>query len=226
MGTYLITGATGGIGAAVAGLLHAAGHDLILTGRSATRLDEVARGLGTERIRTLVLDLSDPAGIAATLEPVAPRSLDGVVHTAGVVELGAVAEADAATWREQLTVNVAAPAELTRLLLPALRAARGQVVFVNSGSGLQARAGWGGYAASKHALRALAEALRAEEPELRVTSVYPGRTASEMQRKVRGQEGGDYDPADYMSARTVATVIVNALQTPRDATVTDISVRG
>ena len=94
------------------------------------------------------------------------------------------------------------------------------------GSGLRARAGWGAYAASKHALRALADALREEEPDLRVTSVYPGRTATEMQRSVRAQEGGDYDPSAYMSARTVATVIVNALRTPRDATVTDVSVRG
>jgi NADP-dependent 3-hydroxy acid dehydrogenase YdfG len=225
VGTYLITGATGGIGAAVAELLHEAGHDLILSGRSATRLDELARRLGG-RTRTVVLDLSDPAGIEAALEPVGLRSLDGVVHSAGVVELGTVAEAGTADWQIQLTVNVAAPAELTRVLLPALRAARGHVVFVNSGSGLRARAGWGGYAASKHALRALADALRAEEPELRVTSVYPGRTASEMQRKVREQEGGAYDPAEYMSARTVATVIVNALQTPRDAVVTDVSVRG
>ena len=226
MGTYLITGATGSIGAAVAELLHEAGHDLILAGRSATRLDELARRLGGGRTRTVVLDLSEPARIETALEPVELRPLDGVVHSAGVVELGTVAEADTADWQYQLTINVAAPAELTRVLLPALRAARGQVVFVNSGSGLRARAGWGGYAASKHALRALADALRAEEPELRVTSVYPGRTASEMQRKVREQEGGAYDPAEYMSARTVATVIVNALQTPHDAVVTDVSVRG
>lgn len=123
-------------------------------------------------------------------------------------------------------MNTAAPAELTRLLLPSLRAARGHVVFVNSGSGLRSKPAWGAYAASKHALRALADSLRAEEPELRVTSVFPGRTASEMQRQVRALEGGEYDPEEFMSPRTVATVIVNALRTPRDATVTDISVRG
>lgn len=264
MGTYLITGATGGIGAAVAELLHEDGDDLILTGRSAARLEEVARriagtGPSTERrpsgragsagevpeagntgpagehmaaggtrapVRTMELDLSDPAGIEASLAGVELPPLDGVVHSAGIVELGTVAETRPDTWREHLAVNVAAPAELTRLLLPALRAADGHVVFVNSGSGLRARPGWGAYAASKHALRALADSLRDEEPGLRVTSVYPGRTASEMQRKVRIQEGAEYDPAEFMSARTVATVIVNALRTPRDATVTDVSVRG
>ncbi|MFL6054322.1 MAG: SDR family oxidoreductase [Actinoallomurus sp.] len=241
VGTYLITGATGGIGSEVADLLYDAGHALILVGRSAERLEELAARLAgptplaldpaarwatEDRVRTLPLDLSDPRRIEASLADVDLPPLDGVVHSAGAVELGTVAEGRPETWIEQLVVNAAAPAELTRLLLPSLRATRGHVVFVNSGSGLRARAGWGAYAASKHALRALADALREEEPEIRVTSVYPGRTASEMQRKVRAQEGGDYDPADYMSARTVATVIVNALATPRDATVTDVSVRG
>lgn len=280
VGTYLITGATGGIGSAVAELLHEAGHALILVGRSPERLAKAAaritgassalesestvedeavtgpiqaarpvEGAATPAlpdpgtllpgsgpthpdsahggpVRTLALDLSDPRRIEASLAEVELPPLDGVVHSAGAVELGTVAETPADAWVEQLVVNTAAPAELTRLLLPVLRAARGHVVFVNSGAGLRANPGWAAYAASKHGLRALADALRAEEPEIRVTSVYPGRTASEMQRKVRAQEGGDYDPEAYMSARTVAVVIVNALATPRDATVTDVSVRG
>jgi NADP-dependent 3-hydroxy acid dehydrogenase YdfG len=148
------------------------------------------------------------------------------VHSAGVVALGNVAELTPGAWVEQLLVNAAAPAELTRLLLPSVRAARGHVVFVNSGSGLRANPGWSAYAASKHALRAVADSLRAEEPEIRVTSVYPGRTASEMQRQVREHEGGEYDPSAFISPDTVAKVIVDALETPRDATVTDVSVRG
>jgi NADP-dependent 3-hydroxy acid dehydrogenase YdfG len=171
------------------------------------------------------MDLAEPRGIEAALGDIELPSLDGLVHSAGVIELGTVAEARVDDWVEQLTVNVAAPAELTRLLLPALRAARGHVVFVNSGSGLRARPGWGGYAASKHALRALADSLRAEEPDIRVTSVFPGRTAGEMQRRVRAQEDGEYDPDAYMSARTVATVIARTLDTPEDATVTEVSVR-
>jgi short-subunit dehydrogenase len=231
VGTYLITGATGGIGAEVADLLYGAGHDIILTGRSVQRLDDTARRFagdgksGGTRVRTLVLNLSDPERIEPALAGVELPPLDGVVHCAGVVALGTVADSRAADWVNQLLVNAAAPAELTRLLLPAVRAARGHVVFVNSGSGLRANPRWSAYAASKHALRALADALRAEEPEIRVTSVYPGRTASEMQRQVREWEGGEYDPAAFMSARTVAQVIVNALETPPDATVTDVSVR-
>jgi short-subunit dehydrogenase len=230
VGTYLITGATGAIGADVAELLHEAGHHVILSGRSAERLDAIARRIagdtGGERVRTLVLDLSDPRRIEPSLDGVELPPLDGVVHSAGTVRLGTVAELRPGDWLDQLLVNAAAPAELTRLLLPSVRAARGQVVFVNSGSGLRANPGWGAYAASKHALRALADSLRAEEPDIRVTSVFPGRTASEMQRQVRAHEGGEYDPDAFMSPRTVAQVIVNALETPRDATVTDVSVRG
>jgi short-subunit dehydrogenase len=225
VGNYLITGATRGIGAEVATMLHEAGHEVILSGRSPERLAEAERRLG-ERVRTLPLDLSEPERIEARLAGVELPPLDGLVHSAGVVALGTVAEARPADWTRQLLVNVAAPAVLTRLLLPSVRAARGHVLFVNSGSGLRANPNWGAYAASKHALRALADALRAEEPEIRVTSVYPGRTATDMQRQVREEEGGGYEPADYISARTVATVIVHALETPRDATVTDVSVRG
>ncbi|MGH3374586.1 MAG: SDR family oxidoreductase [Actinoallomurus sp.] len=230
MGTYLITGATGAIGEAVAELLYRAGHHVILTGRSAERLDaaalRIASGAGGERVRTIPLDLSDPRRIEPSLAGVELPPLDGVVHSAGDVALGTVEELRPDDWIGQLLVNTVAPAELTRLLLPCVRAARGHVVFVNSGSGLHARPAWSAYAASKHGLRALADSLRAEEPDVRVTSVFPGRTASEMQLRVRAYEGGDYDPDAYMSPRTVAKVIVNALETPRDATVTDVSVRG
>lgn len=245
MGTYLITGATGGIGSALAEILQEEGHDLILAGRTADRLAELVKRLrspgygqtqsfdparlaatGGSLVQPLVLDMTEPRRMEAALAVAdLPDRLDGVVHSAGVSDLGRVAELEADQWIEQLTVNLVAAAELTRLLLPALRAAGGHVVFVNSGSGLRANAGWSAYAASKHGLRALADALRAEEPRLAVTSVYPGRTATPMQQHVRRQQGADYDPADYIKPHTVARVIANTLSTPRDAVITDVSVR-
>src|SRR5690606_35321611 len=112
--------------------------------------------------------------------------VDSVVHCAGVVDLGDVAEFAQDTWAQQLQVNLTAPAALTAALLPFLRRTRGSVVFVNSTSGLTANATWGAYAASKHGLRGLADSLRAEEARhgVRVASVFPSRTATGMQARV------------------------------------------
>jgi NADP-dependent 3-hydroxy acid dehydrogenase YdfG len=221
MATHLLTGAGSGIGAALADVLHARGDSLVLLARSPERAEELAgRWSGS---RTLVADLEDPASIAA-LEVL--DALDSVVHAAGVVDLGPVADLTAQQWRQHLDVNLIAPAELTRVTLPALRSARGTAVFVNSGAGLRANPGWSAYAASKHGLRALADALRAEEKEhgVRVTSVYPGRTATPMQQRVHDQEGREYAAGDWIRPETVAAAIVHVLDLPRDATVPDVTV--
>ena len=148
------------------------------------------------------------------------------MHAAGVVDLGPVAELDLAQWREHLDVNLLAPVALTRAALPALRATRGTVVLVNSGAGLRANPTWSAYAASKFGLRAFADALRQEETDhgVRVTSVFPGRTATPMQEKVHGQEGKEYDAADWIEPATVAAAIVHVLDLPRDATIPDLTV--
>ncbi|MET0999567.1 MAG: SDR family oxidoreductase [Marmoricola sp.] len=221
MATHLVTGAGSGIGEVLTDALHARGDGLVLLARTRTRADELASRW--EGAQTLVADLADPAS-AADLE--LPESLDSVVHAAGVVALGPVAELSAQSWREQIDVNLLAPAELTRLALPALRAARGTVVFVNSGAGLRANPEWAGYAASKHGLRALADALRAEELEhgVRVTSVYPGRTATPMQQRVHDHEGKEYDADDWIRPETVADAILHVLDLPRDATIPDVTV--
>jgi len=222
MATHLITGAGSGIGAALADALHARGDELVLLARSPERSDELtSRYDGAQGI---VADLSDPGSLAA-LE--LPSSLDSVTHAAGVVDLGTVAELGARQWREHLDVNLLAPAELTRQALPALRAGRGTVVFVNSGAGLRANPEWSAYAASKHGLRALADSLRAEEREhgVRVTSVYPGRTATPMQQKVHDQEGKEYDEGDWIRPETVADAILHVLDLPDDATISDLTIR-
>jgi NAD(P)-dependent dehydrogenase (short-subunit alcohol dehydrogenase family) len=128
-------------------------------------------------------------------------------------------------WTRTLAVNTVAPAELTRVLLPRLREERGTVVFVNSGAGLSANAGWASYAASKFALRALADGLRQEEPSLRVTTVYPGRTATDMQRQTREFEGAPFVAEDYLRPSTVAGVIAQVLATPPDGVVSEVTLR-
>jgi NAD(P)-dependent dehydrogenase (short-subunit alcohol dehydrogenase family) len=216
MATHLLTGATSGIGRELAVRLRDRGDELVLVVRDPARVRDFPDA------RLLVADLADPDALAR-LD--VPDRLDSVVHAAGVVELGVVADLDADAWRSQLEVNLLGPALLTRACLPALRAASGTVVFVNSGSGLHAHPQWAAYAASKFGLRALADALRGEEPDLRVTTVYPGRTATPMQEKVHAQEGREYDASAWIRPETVADAVLGVLDLPRDATVPDLVVR-
>jgi NADP-dependent 3-hydroxy acid dehydrogenase YdfG len=123
--------------------------------------------------------------------------------------------------------NVRGPYALTQALLPMLVARRGQIVFINSSVGLAARAGVGAYAASKHALKAIADSLRAEVNPLgvRVISVYPGRTATPQQEKIYEQEGRPYQPDLLLQPEDIAKTVLNALTIPRTAEVTDIHIR-
>ncbi|MFR9797070.1 SDR family oxidoreductase [Streptomyces sp. MS06] len=226
MATHVITGAGSGIGAAVARRLHARGDELVLHARDAGRARELAATY--PGARTLVGDLAEPDRLSwAFSHQTLPDRVDSLLHIAGVVDLGRVGELTPRTWHHQLDVNLIAPAELTRLLLPQLRLARGHVLFVNSGAGLNAHAEWSAYAASKHGLKALADSLRQEEHAagVRVTTVYPGRTASPMQAKVHQQEGKEYDPARWIDPESVATTLLMALDLPPDAEVNDLTVR-
>lgn len=226
MTTHLITGAGSGIGGLLAERLHARGDTLVLVARDEDRAAAFAQAFPGAVV--VVADLARPETIApAFAQADLPERIDAVIHAAGVVDLGPVAELPLEAWTSQLAVNLIAPAELTRITLPHVRAARGQIVFVNSGAGLTAHPDWSAYAASKHGLKALADALRGEESEhgVRVTTVYPGRTATPMQAKVHEQEGADYDATRWIDPASVVTAILTALDLPRDAVISDLTVR-
>ncbi|MDR2281069.1 MAG: SDR family oxidoreductase [Gordonia sp. (in: high G+C Gram-positive bacteria)] len=221
MPTALITGASRGVGAQIARTL-APTHDLLLGGRGSTELDSLA--LELDGAATFPVDLTDHESLEAATEAI--TSLDVLVHSAGVASsLESVADTPVDEWRYLLEVNLIAAAELTRLLLPALRAARGHVVFLNSGAGMRVNPGWTPYAASKFGLRALADGLRMEEPSLRVTSVFPGRIDTDMQRDIVAIEGADYDPSKFLKPETVAAAVAHAISTPPDAHPTDVVLR-
>ena len=221
---HVITGAGSGIGSALAQRLADRGDELVLIARSDARAAELTDPF--PRAQLLVADLADPG----TLNGIG-RQVDGpvdtVLHVAGVVDLAPVERLRLAAWEEQVTVNLTAPAVLTRELLPHVRAARGTVVFINSSAGLAASAEWSAYAASKFGLRAFADSLRAEEIEhgVRVSTVYPSRTATPMQEKVHEQEGRTYDSSRWISAETVVDTIVHVIDLPGDATIPDVTVR-
>lgn len=219
MPTAMITGASRGLGAAIATAL-APTHTLFLAGRPSAQLDAVASEFGAT---TWPVDLTDVAGIEAVVEPIV--SLDVLIHNAGTAFPARVAESTVDEWQDTLQVNVVGAVALTLALLPALRAAGGHVLFVNSGSGINASPGLASYSASKFALRSFADSLRADEPSLRVTSVHPGRIATEMQEGLVAYEGGEYDPSRFLSPESVAKVIADAVHSPPDAHIHEVIVR-
>lgn len=219
MPTALITGAGGGIGSAIATALGTT-HELLLAGRPSPRLDAVAQRL---RAETVPLDLTDADTIRDAAAAVA--QLDVLVHNAGVSTPSHVGDSRIEDWRAAFDVNVLGAVALTLALLPVLRRSQGHVVFINSGSGRAASPGMASYSASKFALRSFADSLRQDEPTLRVTTVFPGRTDTDMQHELVAFEGGQYDPATFLRPQTVAVVVANAVATPADGDVHEIVLR-
>ncbi|MFI7495209.1 SDR family oxidoreductase [Kocuria sp. M4R2S49] len=217
----VVTGATGGIGRACVVDL-ARDHDVLALGRDAGRLAELA---GLPHVTVRAADLTDVAALPAVVADL--DRVDVLVHSAAVAGRTTVEAASVADWRAQLELNVVVPAELTRLLLPALRAARGKVVFLNSGSGLTAHAGDAVYAASKFALRALADSLRqeVEGDGIVVSSVHPGPVDTQMQRDIQARLGNEYVPERYIRPESVAAAVRAVVDAGEDAQLTSVSVR-
>jgi NADP-dependent 3-hydroxy acid dehydrogenase YdfG len=225
----LVTGAGGGIGGAIVTALACRGVAVGLVGRRRTPLERRANSLGPRTHFVRVADLASDADVRATVRSFLDRfgRLDVLVHSDGTHASGLLEHASVRDFDRLWSTNVRSPFLLTKLLLPALRASSGQIVFVNSSAGLQTRAGVGQFSATQHALRALADTLRAElNPEgIRVLNVFPGRTATERQRRIFRDEGRPYKPERLLQPEDIATLIVETLALPRTAEVTDIQIR-
>jgi len=224
----VVAGATGAVGGAIARALAAHGAALALLGRNRDALAALAAPLG-ETALACPGDLTDAGYPAAVRDAVTRRfgRLDVLVHAAGALSPGLQGTATVAALDAQYEVNARGPYRLTQALLPLLRAGQGEVVFVNSTLGLEARAGLGAYAAGKHALRAIADALRAEvnADGIRVLTLSLGRTASAMQAEVAAHEGRPYRPDELIQPDDVAAMTLAALLLPRTAEVTEIRLR-
>jgi NADP-dependent 3-hydroxy acid dehydrogenase YdfG len=213
-----VTGATRGIGRAIASDLGRT-HHVFVGGRSAADVQGVVDELPSAS--PFVGDLG--AGDLPDL----PARVDVLVHSAGVEQGNRIADTGRDVWESVFATNVFAVAELTRVALPALRAAAGLVVVVNSGSGFAAGPGGGVYAASKFAARAFADALREEERPngVRVSSVHPGRTDSDMQRQLTAKLGEDYDTQYFLAPSDVADAVRTVVDLPARGTVESLSIR-
>jgi NADP-dependent 3-hydroxy acid dehydrogenase YdfG len=227
----VITGGGSGIGAAVALALAREGAGLCLIGRRLELLESIAsraRGMGVPAVCHRA-DLSIPGAQIELARNVTQslRRIDFLIQNAALHNVGPVEQSNLAEFDELYQTNVRAPLALTQALLPMLKEREGQIVFINSSSGVSAKPMSAQYDATKHALKAIADSLRAEVNPcgVKVLSVYPGRTATDMQERVHRMEDKTYRPELLLQPADVASVIVNALLLPRTAEVTDIHIR-
>jgi NAD(P)-dependent dehydrogenase (short-subunit alcohol dehydrogenase family) len=198
--TALITGASRGLGLALARSLAADGWKLVLDARTAADLDDAAAELAPSLVAAVAGDVaSEEHRLALRGAVVDLGGVDAVVHNAS--RLGPSPQPILAAYpldalRDVYAVNVFAPLRLTQLLLPHLRPG-GRVVFVTSDASVEAYAGWGGYGSSKAALDQIAAVLAAEHPEFRVYAVDPGDMNTRMhQEAYPGEDISDRPPPE------------------------------
>jgi NAD(P)-dependent dehydrogenase (short-subunit alcohol dehydrogenase family) len=219
----VVTGCSSGIGRALAAELAARGAQLFATTRNLASVSAMGSWL-----HAFPADLADEDDLESWIEALLADlpTIDVLIHAAGVFSFGPMASASLEDLDLQYRVNVRAPYRLTQALLPRLRAVNGQVVFLNSSAVRQAKPGWGQYTATKCALTAIADSLRAEEnPRVRVLTIYPGRTATPMQERVHRLEERPWQPERLIQPEDVAASIIHALLLPRTAEITDIAIR-
>lgn len=219
MKRVLITGASRGIGRAIAQEL-GRDHHVLVGATSVEGAQEVADSLPSAE--PWVYDL-------ASETPPPLDELDMLVHSAGILEIATIEQATREQWRRSFELNVFAVADLTRVMLPALRRTRGTVVTINSGSGLHSGANTAIYSGTKYALRAFADSLRDEElGRIRVTSIYPGRVDTDMQKALRRLEGHpdhEYDGNQWAKPESIAAAVRLVADLGPDASIPDLQVR-
>lgn len=227
----VVTGGGTGVGAAIALALAREGAGLYLIGRRLKALESVAAkafemGVSAKCHSADLSIASSQHELSERLKCDLPYVdflvLNAAMHSVGPIEGSSLAEFD-----QLFHTNVRAPYALAQTLLPTLRARKGQIVFINSSSGVSAKPMSAQYDATKHALKAIADSLRAEVNPfgIRVISIYPGRTATEMQEQIQKQEGKLFQPQLLLQPTDIASAIMNALLLPRTAEVTDIHIR-
>jgi NAD(P)-dependent dehydrogenase (short-subunit alcohol dehydrogenase family) len=228
----LITGATSGVGRAIARALAREGARVAVVGREDGSLRSATTDIARQspqEIRRYRADLTVDADVRALASRVVDDfgTLDVLVHSAGVIGRGSIDTAIVDEFDWQYRTNVRAPYLLTQLLLPRLRDQRGHVVFLNSTAALRVPALSGQYAATKLALKAFADSLRDEVngDGIRVLTLFLGSTASPMQSALHQLAGKSYRPERLIQPDDLAALLLHVLKLPDSAEVTDLVVR-
>jgi short-subunit dehydrogenase len=225
----LVTGASSGIGQAIAQALAAEGARVHAVARSWPEASERSSERSHEGWQLHIADFSVEADVRCLAAEVSAGAspVDLLIHCAGALDMGRVADFAVAQLDAMYQINVRAPFLLTQLLLPHLTQGGGQIVFINSSAAVSPNAALAGYSSTKAALKSIADCLRMEvnASGIRVMSVYPGKTASVMQRRAHEAAGKPYDAASLMQPGDVAQMVLSALALPQTAEMTDLHIR-
>jgi NADP-dependent 3-hydroxy acid dehydrogenase YdfG len=227
----VVTGASSGIGKAIALSLAGHGAEVCLVARRRELLEDVAKqahALGS-RGHACPADLTkdeDIRGLGEQFQKNFGR-VNILVLCGGAIFHGPLEKASLAEFDLMYRSNVRGHYLMIQTMLPLLRKSKGQIVFINSSAGLRSPATTGQFSATQHAFRSIADSLREEvnADGIRVLSVFPGRTATPRIAKLFEKEGRVYQPDLLMQPEDVAEMVIHSLRLPRTAEVTDIRIR-
>ncbi len=227
----VVTGASSGIGKACSYALAKQFASVCMLGRNINELKIIENKVSeySPSSKAVQVDLFNDSEIHESIEFIKREygKVHILVHSAGLYSTGSIADAPVQDFDNQYKINVRAPYLLTQKMLPIFDREHGQIAFINSTVAMNAKKNLSQYCATKSALKALTDSLRQEvnAEGIRVLTVYPGRTATPMQEDVCKREGVAFNPDAMIQPAHVADILVSALHTPRDAEITDITVR-
>lgn len=227
----VITGASSGIGEAIARELISEGYRVALLGRRLERIAALAADLG-EGALAIKADVTDRASVVAAAESVQDGlgGADVVINNAGVMLTAPFASEQRSEHRQMVETNLLGAMTVTEVFLDQLRAKKGDLENISSVAGRVAPAGFAAYSATKWGINGWSEALRVElQPDIRVMVIEPGAVATELSDHISHEESKqsaqDYRDNVAMPAQDIAEVIAFALSRPKRITLNEILVR-
>lgn len=224
--TALITGASSGIGRAIALTFAQAGIDLLLVSRSLEKLQAVRHEVTALGVKAQVyaVDLSLVEQVQPQISKIVEEAgkVDILVNNAGMGYTGSIADTPLAHWQQVLDLNLTSVFQCMQGVLPLMRQQKqGTIVNIASIAAKQSFPGWGAYTISKAGLVALSQTLAIEEPDLRVITLCPGAVHTELWDSETVKV--DLNRAAMLTPEAVAQTVLYAVSLPPTAVITELT---
>ncbi|KAK6206153.1 hypothetical protein LQW54_007874 [Pestalotiopsis sp. IQ-011] len=198
---FVVTGASRGLGLAIAQILLRASHKVFVVARSESGLQKI-KSENPSNVEFMAADLADFNTAPKVIEAAAKAfgKVDGIViNHAVLTPLSKLADVDIDEWRRSYDINVASPLALVKAAIPELRKTQGRIVFVSSGASVGAYTAWGAYGTAKAAINHMCAHLAVEEPEITSVAISPGKVDTDMQLQIRELGGASMTAKDHAS---------------------------